>query len=225
MRQVMPARRPQLAELGVFLLVVALPLVFTPFSASPFGDPKLVVLVGGTPVRCGPRACRSTVGIGARRSGARRRVTVAGRASSASTSCEGSPRRPTRAGGGADPDRLRRASLASIGAAMPSDLRERATALVRGGRRRSWRSLGLAVRVSPGRSTELLGDVELIGATLGNQLFAVALVAAALGVACGAIGPRREPRAAWIALGSWCSSASASPRSASGAPSSCRSSR
>ena len=44
----MQARRPQLAELGVFLLVVALPLVFTPFSASPFGDPKLVVLAAGT---------------------------------------------------------------------------------------------------------------------------------------------------------------------------------
>ena len=44
----MPARRPQLAELGLFLLVVALPLVFTPFSTSPFGDPKLVILVGGS---------------------------------------------------------------------------------------------------------------------------------------------------------------------------------
>jgi len=32
----------------MFLLVVALPLVFTPFSASPFGDPKLVIMVAGT---------------------------------------------------------------------------------------------------------------------------------------------------------------------------------
>ena len=46
--RVMPARRPQLAELGLFLLVVALPLAFTPFSTSPFGDPKLVILVGGS---------------------------------------------------------------------------------------------------------------------------------------------------------------------------------
>ncbi len=41
----MEARRPQLADLGVFLLVVAAPLVFTPFSESPFGDPKLVLVV------------------------------------------------------------------------------------------------------------------------------------------------------------------------------------
>ncbi|MET0800264.1 MAG: hypothetical protein ABWZ53_03730, partial [Actinomycetota bacterium] len=47
LRQVMQARRPQLAEIGLFLLVVVLPLVFTPFSASPFGDGKLVVLAGG----------------------------------------------------------------------------------------------------------------------------------------------------------------------------------
>ena len=40
----MDARRPQVADLGVFLLIVAAPLVLTPFSLSPFGDPKLVVV-------------------------------------------------------------------------------------------------------------------------------------------------------------------------------------
>ena len=62
MRQVMQARRPQLAELGLFLLVVALPLVFTPFSASPFGDPKLVVLTLAGLWRSSRRGSRSTGG-------------------------------------------------------------------------------------------------------------------------------------------------------------------
>ena len=34
-------------EAGLFLVIVALPLVFTPFTASPFVDPKLVILLGG----------------------------------------------------------------------------------------------------------------------------------------------------------------------------------
>ena len=43
----MEARRPQALELGLFALVVALPLAFTPFTTEPFGDPKLVLLALG----------------------------------------------------------------------------------------------------------------------------------------------------------------------------------
>jgi hypothetical protein len=35
-------------EAGVFLVVVALPLVFTPFTSAPFADAKLVILLGAT---------------------------------------------------------------------------------------------------------------------------------------------------------------------------------
>ena len=42
----MEAERPQLADLGLFLLVVAAPLLVTPFTISPFGDPKLVMVMG-----------------------------------------------------------------------------------------------------------------------------------------------------------------------------------
>jgi O-antigen ligase len=42
------ARRPQLLEAGLFLVVLATPLAFFPLSVSPFVDVKLLVLVLGT---------------------------------------------------------------------------------------------------------------------------------------------------------------------------------
>jgi hypothetical protein len=42
------ARRPNALDLGVFLLVVGVPLAFSPFSAGPFADLKLVLLAAGT---------------------------------------------------------------------------------------------------------------------------------------------------------------------------------
>ena len=44
----MDVRRPRCLELGLFLVVVAVPLAFTPFSDSPFADPKILLLVAGT---------------------------------------------------------------------------------------------------------------------------------------------------------------------------------
>ena len=44
----MEARRPNALDLGCFLLLVGMPLAFSPFSAGPFADVKLVLLAAGT---------------------------------------------------------------------------------------------------------------------------------------------------------------------------------
>ena len=44
----MHPRRPQALDAGLFLVVVAVPLAFTPFTAAPFADPKLLLLSLGT---------------------------------------------------------------------------------------------------------------------------------------------------------------------------------
>jgi hypothetical protein len=176
MRQVMPARRPQLADLGLFLLVVALPLVFTPFSASPFGDPKLIVLVAG---------CLCLVASGL---AADRLTAYAGCALVAVTVMA--------AAFGVDPLRGLTAQansggsglitivcvvvVASVGAAMPEDLRRRAM---------RWfvaagvvvAVAGIAYRLAPGVFEGPLPGGGLSGSTLGNRVFAAAFVAAAIG--------------------------------------------
>ncbi|MEX1100453.1 MAG: O-antigen ligase family protein [Actinomycetota bacterium] len=47
-RAPMHPRRPQALDAGLFLVVVAVPLAFTPFTTSPFADPKLLLLSLGT---------------------------------------------------------------------------------------------------------------------------------------------------------------------------------
>ena len=186
MRQVMQARRPQLAELGVFLLVVALPLVFTPFSASPFGDPKLVVLTAGTLALWGSGlqldrrlSLAAAVWVG---------ITIVAALVGVDPTV-GLTARTEGSGGGA----ILIACvgvLAVLGAALPIDLRDSA---------RRWvvvsgavvAALGLTVRVFPGLSTLMPSDIEMIGATVGNQLFAAAFVAVALAAAIG--GAARTP--------------------------------
>jgi hypothetical protein len=196
----MEVRRPRLAELGLFLLVVALPLVFTPFSASPFGDPKLVVLA------CGTLALwASGVSVDRRlalAAGAWVGVTIAAaiagvdRGVGLTAGTEGQ-------GGGAILVTCA-GVLAVLGAGLPDDLRELARrwvvasgAVVAG--------LGLLVRVVPEASTMLPSDIELVGATLGNQLFAAAFVAATVAAAIGGVGRVPSPRAlasvAFLALG------------------------
>ncbi len=184
MRQVMPARRPQLAELGVFLLVVALPLVFTPFSASPFGDPKLVVLVGGTLA-----LWASGLAID-RRLGALGVILATLVVISAFTGVDvmrGLTARTEGEGGGAILV-ICCVALAAVGASVPDDLRERA---------RRWfvascsvvAVIGLSVRVFPDLTTSWF-DLEFIGATLGNQLYAAGLLGAGIAAAIGAARSR-----------------------------------
>jgi hypothetical protein len=203
----MQARRPQLAELGLFLLVVALPLVFTPFSASPFGDPKLVVLAAGTlalwasgmPIdRRLAWATAAWVG-----------VTIVAALTGVDASV-GLTARTEGQGGGAIVLGCAGA-LAVVGSGLSDELRERA---------RRWfvvsgvvvAVLGLAIRIVPNASTWLPSDIEMIGATLGNQLFAAAFVAAAVAAAIvggrsaihggsGTVNPRTVALVAFLALG------------------------
>ena len=185
MRQVMQARHPQLADLGLFLLVVALPLVFTPFSVSPFGDPKLVVLAAGTlalwtsgfPIDrrlCWAAAAWIVATVVAAFAGVDLAVGLTART-------EGQ-------GGGAIVIACA-GLLAVLGGALPEDLRNRT---------RRWfvasssvvAMLGLAIRVFPDLSSSLPSGMELIGATVGNQLFAAALMSAAIAAAIA--GPRGD---------------------------------
>jgi hypothetical protein len=184
MRRVMQARRPQLADAGVFLLVVALPLVFTPFSASPFGDPKLVVLVAGT-------LALWTSGLPIdRRLGLAALVWVAATAVAALAGVDpsvGLTARTEGQGGGLIVVACAGA-LCVLGAGLGDELRERARRwLVAAGTVVA--TIGLAIRVWPDLAASLPADIELIGATLGNQIFAAAFMAAAVAAAIG----RREP--------------------------------
>lgn len=204
MRQVMQARRPQLADLGVFLLVVALPLVFTPFSASPFGDAKLVVLVAGTltlwasglPLDRGlGLAALAWVGMTAL-------AALAGVDPSVGLTAR------TEGQGGGLIVTACAGVLAVLGAGLPGELRERA---------RRWfvaagsvvAVIGLVVRAFPDLATSMPSDIEFIGATLGNQVFAVGLMSAVVAAAIGAcigdpdigVPPRTLALIAFLALG------------------------
>ena len=189
----MEVRRPRLAELGLFLLVVALPLVFTPFSASPFGDPKLVVLACGTlalwasgvSVDRGwrwPRRAWIVVTIAAAIVGVDRGVGL-----TAGTEGQGGGAILVACAG----------VLAVLGAGLPDDLRERARRWVVGSGA-VVAGLGLLVRVVPEASTMLPSDIELVGATLGNQLFAAAFVAATVAAAIGGVGRRALTQGAGV---------------------------
>ena len=176
----MQARRPQLAELGLFLLVVALPLAFTPFSTSPFGDPKLVILVGGSLALWGSGLPLD------RRIGALAALWTAFTALSALTGVE--PIRSlaarTDGEGGGLMLVLSCAAIVVTGVGVDADLRERT---------RRWfvvascivGALGLVFRLAPDLLTETLGSKSLsfVGSTMGNQLFAAALLAAGIAAA------------------------------------------
>ncbi|MGH2631508.1 MAG: O-antigen ligase family protein, partial [Actinomycetota bacterium] len=190
----MEARRPQLAEIGLFLLVVALPLVFTPFSASPFGDGKLVVLVAG---------CLALAASGL---AADRRISIVGGALVAATllaalfgvdPLEGLTARTTSSGGGLITV-VCAVVLAALGASMPTGLRDRATRWSIGAGV-AVAAIGLATRLVPAVFEELFPGSGLSGSTLGNPVFAIAFVAAALG-ALLATEPPPERRWFWVSL-------------------------
>ena len=176
----MPARRPQLAELGLFLLVVALPLAFTPFSTSPFGDPKLVILVGGSLALWGSGLPLD------RRIGALAALWTVFTALSALTGVE--PIRSlaarTDGEGGGLMLVLSCAAIVVTGVGVDADLRERT---------RRWfvvascivGALGLVFRFAPDVLTDTVGlkTLSFVGATMGNQLFAAALLAAGIAAA------------------------------------------
>lgn len=184
----------------MFLLVVALPLVFTPFSASPFGDPKLVVLVGGT-------LALWAAGLpGDRRLGLLAAIWVAITTVAAIVGVE--PLRSltarTEGQGGGLLLTLCCATLIVAGSAVPDELR---------GRARRWlvvsaaivAASGIALRVAPDLIPDRIGSTALtfVGSTLGNQLFAAAFVATGLAAALvnGQSRPKKLLLVGLLALG------------------------
>ena len=190
----MQARRPRLAELGVFLLVVALPLIFTPFSTSPFGDPKLVMLAAGS-------LCLVAAGLPWDRRTALAGAVLVGVATLAALF-------------GVEPTKSLTAQadstgtglilfvciavLASVGAALPAALRRRSMGWYINGAT-AVAVVGIAYRLASPAFEELFPGKGLIGSTMGNQVFGVALTASALG-ALLAIDPGDGARAWWVKL-------------------------
>jgi O-antigen ligase len=175
---VVDARRPKALELGLFLVVVALPMAFTPFTVGPFADPKIVVLglgalliwLGGVPIDHRlARIAAAWVG-----------VTVAAAAAGVDPSA-GLVATASGEGGGLYLT-ICCAVLLVCGAGLPRELVARV---------RRWlvwtgvavSALLLVYRLVPEVFAELLPRVNFIGATLGNQLFAGAFVAVAMAAA------------------------------------------
>jgi O-antigen ligase len=174
----MEAERPRFAEIGGFLLVVALPLVFTPFSVSPFGDPKLVVLVAAALVLWMARLPGDRTLVVA----AALWVAVTAVAAFLGVEPSRSLVAQTNSSGGGLVLMLCCAVILVRGASMGGTLVDRirgwalVTAFVAGG-------LGFLVRLYPTFTTDVLGwkGASFVGSTMGNQLFAVALLSASLG--------------------------------------------
>jgi O-antigen ligase len=194
----MDSPRPKTLELGVFLLLVALPLAFLPFTLSPFADIKLVVLLGGSLAMWlgappGDRRLRQAaaawviVTFLAAIFGVDRGVSL-----TASQSGEGSGFMIV----------LASAALLVTGPTIDAALLERA---------RRWfvwvcvgvAVLGIAFRFEPGWFTHVVANNAFIGATLGNQLFAAAFLSAGIAAALGTsrIAARDLALAAVLALG------------------------
>ncbi len=191
----MEARRPKALELGLFLLLVAMPLAFTPFSSSPFGDPKLVLLVGGTLAVWlgglpGDRRLRLAAGAW---------VAVTALASAFSVDRGVSLTASTSGEGGGLILVLCCAVLVVGGPSITPDLVERgrrwfvwSTAIIA--------AAGIISRVAPnalGTITPMLGAE---GAPMGNQLFAAAICAAGLAAALGRCRPRSRDAAFVIVI-------------------------
>jgi O-antigen ligase len=176
----MDARRPQLADLGLFLLVVAAPLLVTPFSVSPFGDPKLVAVAAGTLALWAsgvtldrPLAWAAVAWVG---------VTLVAALSGADPSV-GLTAQLGGEGGGLIVVVIC-GVLVAAGAGLDEALRDRM---------RRWfviaasvvAVLGIGIRFLPNVLGSFNG-LSYVGATMGNQLFAAALIAAAIPAAMGA---------------------------------------
>lgn len=185
----MQAERPWIAELGAFLLVVALPLVFTPFSMSPYGDPKLVVLVAATVALWMARLPSDRTLVLAAGSW----VVVTAVAAILGVEPTRSLVAPTTGSGGGFVLTLCCGVIVVRGTGVGQPLADRIrrwgliTAFVIG-------ALGLLVRLFPSITTDVLRwkGAGFIGSTMGNQLFAVALLSAGLGAAISVQRPMRD---------------------------------
>ena len=187
----MDVRRPRWRELGLFLVVVAVPLVFTPFSAAPFMDAKLLLLATGALL------VRLSGGPVDRRLAqfAFAWVIVYAVATLASVDPL-SALTPTVSGGeGGLVVTLAAAALIVDGAGLPADL------LRRVGRWIAWTGVAVAAvivldRLAPDVLAAASPRINFIGATMGSQLFAATFLAVAIAVVATDV---EAPRARGVA--------------------------
>jgi hypothetical protein len=174
------ARRPKALEAGLFLLVVVLPLAFTPFTTSPFADPKVVVLAAGTLLvwAGGLPLDRRLARLAALW------VLVTAVASAFGVDPLRSLGASTSGNGGGLIVTGCAAYLLVAGASLPPKLAER----VRGWL--TWTAaivalVMLAFRFRPELFDAAVPDLSFVGATLGNQLFASAFLAVGFAAVAG----------------------------------------
>jgi len=180
-------RRPRCLELGLFLVVVAVPLAFTPLSDSPFADPKILLLVTGTLlVWLGGVPVDRRLALAATAW-----VAVTAVACLAGVDPAAGLLASATGGGGGVVFTACCAVLLVCGAGLPAALTARARGWL------MWTGLAVSIvllvyRLAPDVLERAIRGLSFIGATLGNQLFAGALVAAAM--AAAAAGERSAVR-------------------------------
>jgi O-antigen ligase len=179
--------RPQLAEAGLFLLLVAAPIAFAPFTASPFADVKLPLVVGGTALLwfAGVAVDRLVAVLGA--------AWVALACISALTGVD--PMRSltaqTELQGSGVIVILSSAVLVAVSGGLTERLRQRAIAFsIAAGLVVA--ATGIAYRLFPTVTESWLPGQGLRGSTMGNPLFAATIVAVA--VACVVAEDKRPLR-------------------------------
>jgi O-antigen ligase len=177
------ARRPRSLELGLFLLVVALPLAFTPFTSAPFADLKLFALTAGAlAVWCSGLPIDRRLALVAAIF-----VVVTAAAALAGVQPSSSLLASTTGEGGGLVLTICVATLLVAGASLPG----RHLSQMR--RWLGWSGvvvslIGIAFRIDPHALTHFGGEangVSLIGATMGNQIFSGTFDAAALAAVLG----------------------------------------
>lgn len=200
--------RPRVLEVGLFCVLVAAPLAFTPFTAAPFADPKLVLLVAGTllAVLGGVGADRLVAGAAGVWVGALALATALG------VDPWWSLMGPENQGTGLIALGAS-AVLLCVGTGVPDDLRARLPAWL------FWTGVAVSVVAVMGRFVDIGGDNWTLGAlssTLGHRVFVGSFVAACV-VAAMALSWRRPVvlagllllgsglavtavRAAWVAV-------------------------
>lgn len=176
------------AEAGLFLILVAAPLAITPFSAAPFEDAKLVLVVAGALLVWTARLHID-----------RRMLLVAGTWVVATTIAAALGVEPAigltaaiGSSGGGLIVTLATATFVVAGAGLPDHLAARGARFLLGAGL-TVSAIGIVFRLFPDFPAPILAGQSANAATFGNTLFAVAFVAAAVAVVPGRLAdPRRE---------------------------------
>lgn len=179
--------RPKLAEAGLFLILVASPLLVTPFTASAFGVSKLVPVVAGSLLiwLARPRIERRIVWFAGAWIGATVLAALFGVEPATGLTTA------TRSSGGGLIITLTTSTLIVAGSGAPDAFADRAARLLLGAGL-AVSAIGIVFRAFPELPQPILGGASANAATFGNTLFAVAFVAAAAATVPGRLGARRE---------------------------------